>query len=83
MLCVASEFYSCGAVRVLRISKASREGVGMIRSFVVRPLLGGSASPFIGEGGGLIRERERVCVFPSLIAHVVGYKIVCRRPQYW
>ena len=48
------------------------------------PLLGESASPFIGEGDGLTSlDRERKRVFTSLIAHVVGYKIVCRRPQYY
>ena len=44
------------------------------------PFLGESASPFIGEGDGLTSDRERVCdrvcVFPSLVAHVVGYKMV-------
>jgi hypothetical protein len=47
------------------MSKASRERerVGGNRSFFL--LLGGSASPFIGEGDGLTsleRERKRVCV---------------------
>ena len=43
-----------------------------------------SVSPFIDEGDGFTREseRKRVCVFSSLVAHAVGYKIVCRRPQY-
>ena len=54
--------------------KLGRERVGMTVL-----LLGESASPFIGEGDGLIsleRERKRVCVLPSLVAHVVGYKTV-------
>ena len=41
-----------------------------------RPLLGGSASPFIGEGDSLTREREFEHVLLSLVAHVVGYKMV-------
>ena len=59
--------------------KLSRLRVG-----ILRPLLGESASPFIGEGDGLTSVREcetkRVCVLPSLVAHAVGYKTVCRRP---
>ena len=35
--------------------------------------------PFIDEGDGLTSERETVCALPSLVAHVVGYKMVCRR----
>ena len=38
--------------------------------------MGESASPFIDEGDGLTRERERVCMLLSLVAHVIGYKIV-------
>ena len=42
--------------------------------------MGESASPFIDEGDGFTREsvRERVCVcvLPSLVAHVVGYKMI-------
>ena len=52
----------------------------MNRSLVVRIILIGreSASPFIDEGDGLTSERERVCVHMllSLVAHVVGYKMV-------
>ena len=64
----------------LECLKLSRERVRMIVL-----LLGECASPFIGEGNGLTsleRERKRVCVLPSLVAHAVGYKVVCRRPQY-
>ena len=60
-----------------RVLEPSRERVGMNRH-----LLGESISPFIGEGDGLTSDRERVCVLPSLVAHTVGYKMVCRRPQY-
>ena len=47
-----------------------------------RSPFGESASPFIDEGDGFTRDgvRERVCVLPSLVAHAVGYKAVCRRP---
>ena len=80
MLYVALEFLSHGAIRVLRMSKArQRERVGIL-------LLEESASPFIGEGDVLTSKREserkRVWVPPSLVAHAVGYKMVCRRPQY-
>ena len=37
--------------------------------------MGESASPFIDEGGGLTSERERVRLL-SLVAHVVGYKMI-------
>ena len=37
--------------------------------------VGESASPFIDEGDGLTRERERVRKL-SLVAHVVGYKMI-------
>ena len=58
--------------------KLSRERVEMTVL-----LLGESASPFIGEGDGLTSlERERVCVFPSLVVHAVGYKTICWRLQY-
>ena len=33
-------------------------------------LVGGSASPFIDEGDGFTSERTRVCILPSLVAHV-------------
>ena len=36
--------------------------------------LGESASPFIDEGDGLTRERERVRML-SLVAHAIGYKM--------
>ena len=39
-------------------------------------LLEESASPFIDEGDGLTRERERVRMLLSLVAHVVGYKMM-------
>ena len=38
-----------------------------------------STSPFIDKGDGLTSKRESV--LPSLVAHAVGYKAVCRRPQ--
>ena len=38
--------------------------------------MGESASPFIDEGKGLTRERERVRMLLSLIAHAVGYKMI-------
>ena len=38
--------------------------------------MGESASPFIDEGDGLTRERERVRMLLSLVAHAVGYRIV-------
>ena len=38
--------------------------------------MGESASPFIGEGGGLTSERECARVLLSLVAHAVGYKAV-------
>ena len=43
------------------------------------PFLGESSSPFIVEGMGsykLEKERECICVLPSLIPHAVGYKTV-------
>ena len=33
------------------------------------PFVGGSASPFIDEGGGFTGERERVRLLLSLVAH--------------
>ena len=39
-------------------------------------LLGESASPFIDEGDSLTSERERVRILLSLVAHVVGYKMM-------
>ena len=33
-------------------------------------------SPFIDEGDGLTRERKRVRKLLSLVAHVVGYKVI-------
>ena len=39
-------------------------------------LLGESASPFIDEGDGLTRERERVRMLLSLVAHADGYKMM-------
>ena len=52
--------------------KLSRE------SQIDRPLVGESASPFIGEGDGLTREKERGCarMILSLVTHAVGYKTV-------
>ena len=51
--------------RVLRTSKAkqseSRNESSVVR--IDRPLLGESASPFIGEGDGLTSERESVLMF--------------------
>ena len=38
-------------------------------------LLGESASPFIDEGGGLISEREGVCLFLSFVVHNDGYRM--------
>ena len=32
--------------------------------------------PFIDEGGDLTSERERVRMLLSLVAHVVGYKMI-------
>ena len=40
------------------------------------PSLGESASPFIDEGDGLTRERERVRMLLSLVAHAIGYKMI-------
>ena len=60
---------------MLRMSKASRE------SRNDRPLLGESASSFIGEGDGLTSlERERKRLFLRLVAHAVGYKTVLSAP---
>ena len=39
-------------------------------------MFGGSASPFIDEGDGLISERERVRMLLSLAAHADGYKMM-------
>ena len=39
-------------------------------------LFGETASPFIDEGDGLTRERERVRMLLSLVAHAVGYKMM-------
>ena len=39
-------------------------------------LLGESASPFIDKGDGLTREKECVRKLLSLVAHVVGYKVI-------
>ena len=39
-------------------------------------MLGGGASSFIDEGDDLTSERERVRMLVSLIAHVVGYKVI-------
>ena len=39
--------------------------------------MGESTPPFIDEGDGLTRDRERVCVrMLSLITHAVGYKMI-------
>ena len=35
-----------------------------------------SASPFIDEGDGLTRERERVRMLLSLVAHAARYKMM-------
>ena len=52
----------------------------MFESSQSRPPLGENASPFIDEGDGLTSEkgRERECVrmLLSLVAHVVGYKMI-------
>jgi len=40
------------------------------------PYLGESASPFIDEGDGLIGERERVRMLPSLAAYTGGYRMM-------
>ena len=48
---------------MLRISKASRERVGMIRLFPLLSFLGEGASPFIDEGDGLTSERERESMY--------------------
>ena len=39
-------------------------------------MLGESAPPFIDEGDGLTSERERVCMFLGLVAHVGGYMMM-------
>ena len=39
-------------------------------------MLGESAFPFIDEGDGLTRERERVHMLLSLVAHAIGYKMI-------
>ena len=38
--------------------------------------MGESASPFIDEGDSFTSERERVCLFLSLVAHAGGYKMI-------
>ena len=38
--------------------------------------MGESASTFIDEGDGLINERERVRMLPSLVAHAGGYRMM-------
>ena len=46
-------------------------------------LLEESAAPFIDEGVALqerVCERKRVCVLPSLVAHAIEYRVVCRHP---
>ena len=40
------------------------------------PFVGGGASPFIDKGDGFTSERVRVCMLPSLVAHVGEYKII-------
>ena len=50
---------------------------------VVRPLLGGSASPFIDEGDGFTGERKRVRMLLSLVAHADEDSDDGRRPQYY
>ena len=40
------------------------------------PLLGESASPFIDKGNDLTKEREKVHMLLSLVAHAVGYKMM-------
>ena len=56
------------------------------RSSCVRiVLIGRERIPFYRGRGRLYKrecERKRVCVLPSLVAHAVGYKTVCRRPQH-
>ena len=46
----------------------------------------GRAHPLLWMKGTALQEREcerkRVCVLPSLVAHTVGYKKLCRRPQH-
>ena len=39
-------------------------------------MLGESVSPFIDEGDGLTRERERVRMLLSLVARVDGYRMI-------
>ena len=41
-------------------------------TWVHLPVFGGSTSPFIEEGDGFTRERERVRTFLSLVAHADG-----------
>ena len=42
----------------------------------VGPPVGGSASPFIDEGDGLISERERVRMLLTLVAHAGRYRMM-------
>ena len=67
-----------------RMSKASREWVGMIRVLSVVRWIG----PLFRRGCIFYRWRgrpykwERECVLPSLIAHAIGCETVCRCLQY-
>ena len=45
-------------------------------TWVNSPVFGGSTSPFIEEGDGFTRERERVRTFLSLVAHADGDRIM-------
>jgi len=67
---------TCAKCSNIYCSNRLCESILVVESF----LLGESASPFIDEGDDLTSERE--CVLPSLIAHAVGYKMVCRCPQH-
>ena len=66
----------CVALECLKLA----EGESIVGCSNRPSLLGESASPFIDEGDGLTidreRERERVCMLLSLVAHVVGYKMI-------
>ena len=59
------ELFECS--EYLKLSRESRND---------RPPFRESASPFIGEGDGLTRERVRESVLQSLVAHAIVYKMI-------
>ena len=65
----------CVALECLKLAEGESI-VGRSNHSSVSLELGESASPFIDEGDGLTRERERVRMLLSLVAYDIGYKMM-------